>query len=520
MKQNRPYITLPPPIFHGLDGPEDMVFLNHYNSHLSGVLTVESQHKNAFKDMLFHMAVEHRGLMHSILSMTSRHIDWEAPYGKKILETNSKVTFESLTERSNFHHETALRMFNNDINLERTGSISGVNLSVRYGQMLCMLIQTVAEGYRNGEHRVHLQAYKNLIASSPPRDTAFLVFITEFFQYRVFVDELIRHPATRRPRLASEDWIPWVEIKPARLMGVADGLFHYLSEITTIRNTIRANMVAGKDPVVEYPSLFQAAGIDDAIRDWEPHWPPGDSRDQVSFLYQKMMLVYLYSTVYPPSISSPAPPSPPPLFHLNSSVESLPSTSSLSRSSIPSSITQQQQQQQQSMIQTPPTERPTSSRHRRYNDKDDDCDDYDDDDHGNESDDHNNGDGDITPPLLSSLRADSPPPIRYPPHHDWRITLYVEEALSIMDSFKPSDPIQTLLLVPCLIIGCASFAPAHRERVRAAIRAVRGYTGLRNCELVIELLEEVWRLMDLGEWTRVWDWQGVALSLRLDFSCA
>ncbi len=474
MKQSRPHITMQP-IFRGVETPEDIVFLNHYINHFSGVLTVESQHKNAFKDMLLQMAVEHRGLMHSILSMASRHIDYDAPYGKKILETNSKkVSLASLLARSEFHHAAAMEKFYEDIELEskNNGQGSKVNLSVRYGQMLCLLIQTVAEGGRSGEHRVHLQAYRSLMEASPPSDPAFLVFITEFFQYRVFADELIRFPDAHGSRLAVEDWRPWLPIEPPRLIGVADGLFQYMCEITTIRNTIRVNMTSGNDPVVDYTSLFRAAEIDAAIRDWQPHWPPGDSRDRVGLLYKQMMWVYLYRTIYPPSMSSPAPP---PLLSVSSSIESLVSTaSSASRSSIP----------RPQAIQTPPTERPTSSH-------------------------------DTTP-----SRAESPPPIRYPPHHDHRITLAVDESLAIMDSFKPSDPVQTLLLVPCLIIGCACFAPSQRVSVRAAIRAVRGYTGLRNCELVAEVLEEVWRLMERGEWARVWDWQGVARNLGLDFSCA
>lgn len=111
-------------------------------------------------------------------------------------------------------------------------------------------------------------------------------------------------------------------------------------------------------------------------------------------------------------------------------------------------------------------------------------------------------------------------PIRYPPHHDARITVAVDESLTILESFKPSDPCQTLLLLPCLIIGCAAFAPSQQTKVRAALRAVRGYTGLRNCDSMGLLLEEVWRLMDRGEWALVWDWQAVAKGMGLDFSCA
>lgn len=399
--------------------------------------------------------------MHSILSVASRHIDYDTPYGIKMLGSNPKITLTSLLNRSQFHHNAAMEKLCEPVGNENDPKHK-TSLSPRYGQMLCLLLQTLAEGNPNGEHRVHLQAYKNLIQQSPPPDNAFLIFITEFFQYRVFADELIRYPDIRTPRLATEDWEPWLEIQPARLIGVADGLFHYLAQITTIRNAIRTNMAAEVDPVVDYTSLYRAAEIDSAIREWTPHWPPGDSRDRVGLLYKQMMWVYLFRTIYPPSSSSPSA-----LF-----TQPAPSIIPLSPTSQPHSA------------RTPPsTERPTSSH--------------------------------TTPP-----RADSPPPIRYPPHHDHRITLAVDESLTILDSFKTSDPVQTLLLVPCLVIGCACFAPAQRERVRTAVRTVRGYTGLRNCDRVAEVLEEVWRLMERGDWARVWDWQGVARSMGLDFSCA
>ena len=158
IRQCRPHITMQP-IFQGIETPEDIVFLDHYINHVSGVLTVESQHKNAFKDMLLQMAVEHRGLMHSILSMASRHMDYDAPYCKKIIETNAKVSLESLLERSEFHHNAAMKSLYDDIEIEKKNQGNGtkVNISVRYGQMLCLLIQTVAIGSRSGEHRVQLR---------------------------------------------------------------------------------------------------------------------------------------------------------------------------------------------------------------------------------------------------------------------------------------------------------------------------------------------------------------------------
>lgn len=114
-------------------------------------------------------------------------------------------------------------------------------------------------------------------------------------------------------------------------------------------------------------------------------------------------------------------------------------------------------------------------------------------------------------------RANSPPPIRRPSYVDPRVILAVDESLAILDTFKPGDPCQTLLLLPCFVVGTACFTPDRQDRVRAAVKAVRGYTGLRNSDLVLRVLEEVWRLMELGEWDAVWNWGEVAKGMGLDF---
>ncbi|ETS73530.1 hypothetical protein PFICI_14476 [Pestalotiopsis fici W106-1] len=469
--QELPVITLQP-IFQGVETPEDMVFLNHYISHLSGVLTVEGQFKNAFKDMLLQMAVEHRGLMHSILCLASKHIDYNTPYGAKLLESNPKITAESLAARSEFHHQAAMTKFYEDINQETNTDLAKqtVNLSVRYGQMLCLLLKSMVEGKSDGEHRLHLQAYKGLIQASPPADSGFLVFITEFFQFHVYADELIRYPDVRAPRLAHEDWVPWLPIQPARLIGVADGLFKFLSQITTIRNTIRNNMLNDVDPVVDYASLFRAAEIDAAIREWTPHWPPGDSRERVGLLYKQMMWVYLFRTIYPPSTTTATPPAMPTDQYNRPTSPPLSPTSPVHSARDPHAT----------------TDRLRVASHA----------------------------------LSNNCRGESPAPIRYPPHHDARITVAVDESLAILDSIKPSDPCQTLLLIPCLIIGCASFAPSQQNRIRNTLKGVRGYTGLRNCDRLMELLEEMWKLMERGDWAAVWDWQAVAKGMGLDFCVA
>ncbi|KAJ3551376.1 hypothetical protein NPX13_g11378 [Xylaria arbuscula] len=431
-------ITLQP-IIQGVETPEDHIFFNHYINRLSNLLTIEDQHPYAFRDMLLQMAVEHDGLMHSILSLASKHFESEAPYSSKIL-----------LSRSQYHHDTAIEDLlawrNEGIDLPKQKA----NLAPYCGQIMCLLLETAAEGSRNSEHREHLKAYKTLIKEDLPLDNSFAIFVIEFFEYRVLVDELICYPGIQTERLITENWVADIKIEPAWLIGISDKLLYHLVKITTMRNQIRANMAAKVNPVVDYTLLCRATEIDLAIQQWAPTWPTGDSRYRASQLYRQMIWVYLYQTIYPPSLFLPLPVCAllPTLYR---------GLSGGSHHVMPPSYT----------------------------------------------------DGDL---LL--------PANQYPLHCERQVALAVDESLAVLDSFKQSDPVQTVLLVPCLVLGCASFAPEQQDRVRTAVSSVRGYTGLRNCDRVIEVLEQVWRLMARAEWERVWDWQGVVKEMGLDFACA
>ncbi|KAL1846248.1 hypothetical protein VTK73DRAFT_318 [Phialemonium thermophilum] len=500
--RNLPSITMQP-IFHGLETTEDFVFWKHYNEHLSTVLTVEGEHKNAFKDMIVPIAVHHQGLMHSILSLASKHIDYETPQGRKLLQSHPAATLESLHKRSIHHHEKAMERLYADLNGEHDKSSPEYRaiLSARYGQMLCLLLESMVDGNATGDHRVHLQAYRNLIRHSPPEDPAFMTFITEYFHYHIFADELV-HIADDEDHLSSlANRLPTLSIRSPRLLGVADGLFVLLSQITAIRQSVRKNMASHIDPVVNYASLYQAAEIEAAIRNWTPRWPAGDNRDRVGLLYKQMMWIYLFRTINPPTPSSKGYPS-----------SSAPLSFPMSSMSMPVGCA--------TIVNTPPpSDSASCSSSPRV---------------------HASSDSDSSPssvsdppsnvplPKMSSvgaLPADGPSQQekRDSPQdcdQDARITIAIEESLAILESFKHSDPVQTLLLIPCLVIGTACFSPSHQERIRIAVRTVRGYTGMRNADRLGELLEEVWRLLDSGDWAAVWDWQSVARDMRLDFLCA
>ncbi|WQF85510.1 Putative zn(2)Cys(6) fungal-type DNA-binding domain, fungal transcription factor [Colletotrichum destructivum] len=499
------------PLFNGVDTVEDKIFWRHYGVHLSNVLTVEGEAKNAFKDVILPLANLHQGVMHSILAMSSKHIDFETPYGVKLLEKTPTTNREALQARSAYHEAQAMKTLYADMNRTGDEDDDGTDrqtiLSARYAQILCLVVTTLIEGEPHGAHRVHLGGYKRLIQESPPEDPVFLAFITEFFQYHIYADELLWHPTRNCPRLASEGWSSLVPLDSPRLLGVADGLFHHLCHITTIRNTIRENIYRGADTVVTYHILYQAQEIQEAIEQWMPTWPTGDSRHRVGLVYKHMMFLHLFRTIYPPT----SPQRRPSVFSVATSVAtSVSSISSRRHSQISRPSTATSCASSPSLRPTTAAGFPSSMQPKREPSS-----------RGpsRTSSMHESDAGSSSCAIIDEQRPASPPPIRRPPQHDNRITSAVDESLAIMEGFKPSDPALTLLLMPSLVIGTTCFEPAQQERIRSIVRSVRGYTGLRNCDRVLEVLEEVWHLMDFGDWVSVWDWQGVARRLGLDFLC-
>ncbi|ATY58267.1 C6 transcription factor [Cordyceps militaris] len=489
-----PSVTLPT-LVQGLDTPEDKIFLRHYINRLSNVLTVEPKSHNAFKDILLTLATSQPGLLHSILSISSLHIDLDTPYGEGILQINPAVTKESLRQRSNYHTTEARNYlygaFEKSELLDKDSSEYHLVLAALYGQMLCLVVRTLIEGNPRGEHRVHLKAYQKLIRESPPESTQLHTFITEFFQYHICADDLLWHPETDSTRLSLEETGSTPHDHTSRLVGVTDGLFCHLRDITTLRNEIRSRLAGAKDqPAVSYAEIFKANDITMALQSWSPNWPRSDNRVRVGELYKLTLWIYSFRTIYPPAASNAD-------FLLGGS--SLLSYMQERRSSVASSgqlsngCSEDKHPFEQKISCSPNSSR-TSSIHEE--------------------------DGLPTPAPThgtSSSRPPSPPPSRRPSQDDKRVTTSILDALSILETFEPNDQCQTLLLIPCLLIGTSCFDAALRPRIQAAVQAVREYTGLRNADRVQEVLNATWALMDAGDWVAVWDWQTVARHKGLDF---
>ncbi|KAL2268298.1 hypothetical protein VTJ83DRAFT_3144 [Remersonia thermophila] len=503
---NLPSITMYP-LFSGLETVEDRIFWKHYNERLSIILTAEGDHANAFRELVIPLAVQHDGLMHSILALASKHIDFETPYGKNILRNNPGTTLEALRERSAHHCKEALSRFCRDVAATEEGRIDPADKTIvaaRYGQMLCFFLEALIDDDSARRYRLHLNMYRKITSASPPRDSGYMSFIAEFFDYHIIADELVSSVFNPDACTPSKRLAPFPGDYKPRLLGITDGLLCYLSDITAMRNKIRSKMMAGADLAVDYGEIYPAVDIDAAIRGWTSQWPSGDSRAQVTLLYRQMMWIYLHRTVYIPSMSSPSsqgsststlsafPNLPPTTRPAPSAVNTPPHSASTSRASSPT-LSVLAQGQPISDAAAPRRSWETSA---RINDSAD--------------------DGSSSKPDAGS-RAASPAPDRRPPNLDPTVIQAVEESLALLESFKPNDPCQRLLLLPCFLVGTACFSASQQRRMRTAVRTVRAYTGLRNADRVLDVLEEVWRLMQAGNWVAVWDWPSVVQGLGVDF---
>ncbi len=179
-------------------------------------------------------------------------------------------------------------------------------LSAQYGQMLCLLLESLAEGNLRGEHRMHLSGYRTLIQHSPARGPGLpslhlRVLPVPPLRRRAAALPRPAHPAPAHRGLALRHRLH----AAGACLGVVDGLFNYMCRITAMRNQIRTNMAAQIDPRRRlHEPVPRRRDRRRAVRDWKPIWPPGDSRDRVTLLYKQMMWVYLCRTIQPPTVAA------------------------------------------------------------------------------------------------------------------------------------------------------------------------------------------------------------------------
>ncbi|EGE80495.1 OefC protein [Blastomyces dermatitidis ATCC 18188] len=278
-----------PTLIDGIETDVDRRFLDHFVFDFSRVLTLINDDSNPFKEILLPMATQHRGLMHSLMCLSGSHLSTRDP------EPQFK-------ERKHYHFDQAitdLRM----IITSRAGTTDEPELPVNdpmIAATLALCLKTICEGETRGEYRSHMDATRYFLRTHPPKNIKFKQFIIEFFQYHDISNSLTtldRRPLCLTGDLRLPDFVPHAQA--GALLGIFDGLFHYISEITILRDRIRQRIIHGIEPWIDYQTLSEAVSIDSSIRAWEPIYPPDNPNWYAAQLYRQSTWVYLYRTMRP-----------------------------------------------------------------------------------------------------------------------------------------------------------------------------------------------------------------------------
>jgi hypothetical protein len=253
---------------------------------------------NPFKEILLPMATQHRGLMHSLMCLSGSHL-------------SSHLEDTEIARRKDWHFHRAVSDLRKNVTLPEVpqlDSLSSANMDSTIASTIALCLKTICDGETKGEYRSHINAARYLLDRHPSKNEAFLTFITEFLQYHEISSRVTNLPLPdqQQPSLRLPDFVPHAQA--GALLGIFDGLFRYISQITDLRDKIRRRLDAGVEPAVDYNCLAEAVSIDLAIRDWEPSQKPNSTDWVAAQLYRQSTWVYLYRTIRPsksdPKISS------------------------------------------------------------------------------------------------------------------------------------------------------------------------------------------------------------------------
>ena len=235
------------------------------------------------------MAMDHSGLMHSLLCLSGAHLTFKDP----------KPDFE---DRQQHHFSRALENLRSEVGdkmqLIEGGGEKKIIEDPTVAQTLVLCLKSICAGEVHGEYRPHLDIAKHLIKTQHSRNQDFQSFLVEFFVYHDVSNSITS--MDRPSLLMMEDFqLPQFMIQPeaGMFLGVLDGLFGCLSKIRQIRDRIRDRNKAGLKPAVDYEILCEAQQIDAALRAWQCEQPVQTPRWTASMLYRQCSWLYLHRTI-------------------------------------------------------------------------------------------------------------------------------------------------------------------------------------------------------------------------------
>jgi hypothetical protein len=379
-----------PPLMGGVENDVDRMLLQHFVSRASAVLSLhEDQSTNPFTKILLPMALQHEGLMHSVLCLSASHLCSLSPS-------------KDYEDRQVFHRGKALHLLNQDLQRQKAGE-GGVMVYEDYNvaQILVHLLHSICDGNTSGEYRMHMIAAKQIAMTQKLSSPEFQSLFDEFFYYHWIASEITSLDGAEVPMMENFSLPFAINPETAALIGVSDGLFGYISKISNLRRRLRSRIDDHLEPTMDYEALLAAHAIDTGLRSWACPQSPGTPRYTISMLYRQATWVYLYRTT-----------------------------------------------------------------------------------------------------------KDSQP-------HPY-IKAAVDDGIKYINELPAEGWIQSNVLLPLFLIGCAAFEQEQRIEINRAFSGLMACTGLGNITSAKEVVDRIWELMDAGD-PESWDWEKIINQKGWDF---
>ena len=92
----------------------------------------------------------------------------------------------------------------------------------------------------------------------------------------------------------------------------------------------------------------------------------------------------------------------------------------------------------------------------------------------------------------------------------------VDDGIKYINELPADAAIQSNVLLPLFLMGCAAFEEDQRFEINRAFNGLMASTGLGNIAFAKEVVETIWKLMD-AEDSESWDWEKIINGKGWDF---
>jgi hypothetical protein len=258
------------------------------------------------------MAQNHRGLMHSILSLAGFHLCVkDRPSGR----TSGREQLEAIELRASFHFGEALKLLRVDDSFKRQNADQDHSVDPPVAaQVVILCLKSICGGDHKGEFLHHLNGLYAMLHKCVWMEGV-EQFLFEFLIYHDISNSIagsmqmpdIKYP----PFLLQGSYTAASKNGSTPFLGVCQGLFGITGRIRQLRERVRKRRDLDIKPHVDFPAITHAMTIDRDLKCQEPPYAVGSDEWLAWQVHRSSFWLFLHRTVNAPvAASSPCPSSP------------------------------------------------------------------------------------------------------------------------------------------------------------------------------------------------------------------